>query len=106
MCFRLAVTGYRYQTDHAMNKEGVDAIGEWLTSTFGLGVMLCASVFATCLLAYRIWFTRQPDSLPARCGWTLVILIPLVGWVLYLGRAHLPSFVSSSASRPHPKDSP
>ncbi len=56
-------------------------------------VRACLTTLAclvTAMLLVRIWTVHRDRSLLAKIGWSLVVCVPLVGWVLYGGLAATP----------------
>jgi len=55
---------------------------------------LCIAAFCLCVsvcLILRLWLIHRRTPLHRRLFWSLVLLIPLFGWLAYAGFFHIPS---------------
>ena len=46
-------------------------------------VMVATCVFISLCLVARLWVLRPRDSIARKIVWTLILLVPLVGWLFY-----------------------
>jgi hypothetical protein len=60
-------------------------VGRYPTWRMGLFeklvVLVCVGI--TALLIVHLWGTHSEDALAKKIIWSIVLLIPLIGWVLY-----------------------
>jgi hypothetical protein len=52
--------------------------------------LMILSMGATLLFWRNIWMVRRERSLLGKVGWSLVVCVPLAGWVLYGGLGKVP----------------
>lgn len=53
--------------------------------------LVIVAMGVTLLLLVRIWSVHRDRSVLGKIGWSLVVCLPLVGWVLYWGLATVPT---------------
>jgi hypothetical protein len=53
-------------------------------------LLIVLSFFITAMLLIHLWSTQRDRSVLGKIGWSLVVCVPLVGWVLYGGLAAMP----------------
>jgi hypothetical protein len=67
-----------------------------------LGVVIGAScIFLSLCLIARLWVIHAEDSVPRKLFWSILLLIPLIGWIGYGGFYHPPGYSSVPASTEH-----
>jgi hypothetical protein len=76
----------------------VDFLGEHRHLT--VAVVAVSALISLCLIA-RLWVIYRSDSVLTKLVWSLVLLIPLLGWIVYGGFYHAPAASGVPASTEH-----
>jgi hypothetical protein len=64
-------------------------------------IIFASSVFVSLCLIARLWVVHRTDSILAKALWSIVLLIPLLGWIFYGGFYHPPDASGVPASTEH-----
>jgi hypothetical protein len=48
-----------------------------------IALAICLGISATLVL--HLWYARRHDSVLKKCFWSLVLFVPVLGWVFYGG---------------------
>jgi hypothetical protein len=75
----------------------VSAMPEFITShpnAFVIALAICLWI-SLCLIA-RLWITQRSDALVRKFAWSIVLLVPLVGWLFYSAFYHPPARVDGA----------
>jgi hypothetical protein len=64
---------------------------DFLVAHSKLGIIVLAScLFVSLCLIARLWFTRRRDSALRKILWSIMLLVPLLGWLFYAAFYHAP----------------
>jgi hypothetical protein len=67
-------------------------------------VLLAISVWISLSLIARLWFIHRQRSFMAKLIWSIVLLVPLFGWIAYGAFFAPPSVSSNRAPTEHSRD--
>jgi hypothetical protein len=67
----------------------------------GSVVIGAVCLFVSLCLIARLWLRHAKDSLLRKLFWSVVLLIPLIGWIFYGGFYHPPGYSSVPSSTEH-----
>ena len=64
----------------------------WLQARPALvALLLTASLCVSMKFTVQMWLLHREASVVKRIAWTVILLVPLVGWICYGGFFHVPS---------------
>lgn len=64
-------------------------------------ILAAICIFVSLCLIVRLWMMHREDSVTRKLVWSLLLLIPLIGWICYGGFYHPPGYSSVPASTEH-----
>ncbi len=75
---------------------------ETLAAHWKLVAILCAiSVSISLCLIANLWIRRRSDSLGRKLSWSIILLVPVIGWLFYAAFYHPPEASGVPASTEH-----
>jgi hypothetical protein len=67
-------------------------------------VIAAACVFVSLSLIARLWVTHSSASVLKKVVWSILLLVPLLGWIFYCAFFQVPSVSENRAAIEHSRD--